>query len=746
MLDRFLDRQPGHAAKKGTRSLLRPDLDFAKIDSGDEPFWVVKDPLSATLYHLSETDYQLLQLLDCNQNQEHSTKRPDTVRHSAKVLLQRANEITRPHTISEESLLAFYRDAQRKNLLVGKRDDTSFPIAAQPRLNLLAWKLPGFPAEKAMRQLAEVVERLNPSLTWLSCLVLWLVGVAIVSTHFVDIGTEISTAVTRSGFMWWVGLLAVIGIAKVVHELAHGVCSSLCGAPCREMGVMLLVGAPCLYCDVSDAWMIPQQWKRVLVSAAGMIAELTLAGIAALGWLFSTPGVFHDLCLTTMLVCSVSTLFFNGNPLLRYDGYFILSDLIGAPNLASRARAAVDSFLRRIVWGPMERQDQAMIHSSVGRQLPRSGLIAFGIASGAYRLLMIFAIGMLLYRYTSSVALGYLGLAAGLFLMGSLWLAAFKRVLARPTSEPRVSIFRPALVISLGLISMVWLIAVPLPRSVQAPAIIESAGARDVVLKSQGAVAWAIDDGTHVKKDQALFKLQNDALENRWAEALGEQMVAEKRLEVLQRDKGGKQVSEQIAVESRRLESARQRLEMFQAQRQRLTTTAPVSGQFYAAPENIWIDGEDMTRETSMIRMVRLYGKRTGRVLEAGTIVGQVGDANQREVQCFVSQQHIGLVEVGQAATIHHASLPSGSINGEVIMKSAGVEEQIPESIHRVLPADEQNNPKRSLRHVVKIKLADSNAASNLAHRSTGSVNIHVAKTSLLARAIETARLVLCQH
>src|SRR5262249_36200893 len=103
-------------------------------------------------------------------------------------------------------------------------------------------------------------------------------------------------------------LLAVaIAGTKILHELGHALAWRRFGGDCHEMGVMLLVFTPCLYCNVSDSWMLPSKWQRIAIAAAGMYVELFLAAACTLLWWFSAPGIFNSLCLNTMLVCSVGT-------------------------------------------------------------------------------------------------------------------------------------------------------------------------------------------------------------------------------------------------------------------------------------------------------------------------------------------------------------------------------------------------------------------------------------------------------
>ncbi|MGH7128191.1 MAG: hemolysin D, partial [Planctomycetaceae bacterium] len=134
-----------------------------------------------------------------------------------------------------------------------------------------------------------------------------------------------------------VWILVALAVVKIGHELAHAAACKHFGGECHEMGLMLLVFTPCLYCNVSDAWMLPSKWHRAAVGAAGMYLEVVLAAACTFLWWFSTPGLFNTICLNTMFVCSVGTLLFNGNPLLRYDGYYIISELFEVPNLHRQA-------------------------------------------------------------------------------------------------------------------------------------------------------------------------------------------------------------------------------------------------------------------------------------------------------------------------------------------------------------------------------------------------------------------------
>lgn len=154
------------------------------------------------------------------------------------------------------------------------------------------------------------------------------------------------------------------------------------------MGVMLVFFAPLPYVDATSSWSFRERRKRVLVGAAGMIAELFVAALATFVWAKTAPGTLHNLAYNMMFVASVSTVILNINPLLRYDGYYILSDLLGIPNLNQRANAQLTYLAESKLFGAKNSEGPARTKREAG------WLIFYGIASGIY-CVIVFS-GMLL--------------------------------------------------------------------------------------------------------------------------------------------------------------------------------------------------------------------------------------------------------------------------------------------------------------------------------------------------------------
>lgn len=212
--------------------------------------------------------------------------------------------------------------------------------------SLLAWRIPVGDPTSLLNRLAFLTPRLfSPAAwyLWIGLVVLLLISVG---QHATEIGAGLQRALQTSQFALL--SLALFVPIKAVHELAHGLAVRRWGGQVREAGLTLMMLMPVPYLDASAASNFPQRRHRLTVSAAGIMAELAIASVALQGWLVMTDGMGRDAVLATLMITGVSTLIFNANPLQRLDGYFIFSDAMELPNLASRSRHWWSQFLYRL--------------------------------------------------------------------------------------------------------------------------------------------------------------------------------------------------------------------------------------------------------------------------------------------------------------------------------------------------------------------------------------------------------------
>ena len=318
------------ATNRPVKLRMRPDLIASPRLVGRQIRYVIKDPIALEHHQLWEEEFALLKMLDGHtsfaeiKTQFEARFRPSRLDFSRlEVLLGRFHR---------SGLVLADRPGQGEQLFKRREHARAGQLWHRFR-NLLAIRFRGVNPD---RLLTSWCKRLGWcfSTSCLSCLLLFI----LITFAFVALQwrvwfprlEELQAYLTPINLIWLA--IAFSGL-KVIHELGHGLACKYYGGECNEMGVMLLAFAPCLYCDVSDSWIIESKWRRAFVAAAGIWFEMLAAAICAWLWWFSQPGLIHSICFSAMMVGGLGTLFFNANPLLRYDGYFVLSDILESPNL-----------------------------------------------------------------------------------------------------------------------------------------------------------------------------------------------------------------------------------------------------------------------------------------------------------------------------------------------------------------------------------------------------------------------------
>lgn len=226
-------------------------------------------------------------------------------------------------------------------------------------------------------------------LSWFGALLfVAVVGYALVlaGVHWPELTGNITDRVLAAENI--VLLLITYPFVKALHELGHGYAVKKWGGEVHEIGIMFLVFMPVPYVDASAASGYHEKWHRALVGAMGIIVELFLAAIALFVWLDVEEGMVRAFAFNVMLIGGVSTLFFNGNPLLRFDGYYVLSDLLEIPNLGSRSNRYIGYLIQRYLFGVEDVQSPA---SARGEPF---WLFTYAIASFCYRIFIVTVIAL----------------------------------------------------------------------------------------------------------------------------------------------------------------------------------------------------------------------------------------------------------------------------------------------------------------------------------------------------------------
>jgi len=229
------------------------------------------------------------------------------------------------------------------------------------------------------------LQRWMPAYQWIfsrMTLLIWVivcsVGLLTATTSIAEIRAEVSSDILKPGNLVLLWLL--YPLLKLLHEFAHAISVKRWGGEVHEMGITLLVLTPIPYVNASASTVFRSKWQRMAVAVAGIVTEFFVASVAIVLWSLSEPGLFHDSMLGVFLISAISTLVFNANPLLRFDGYFLLQDWIEIPNLYSRSSAWYRYVFKRYVLGL---SDASSPQTAPGEAL---WFAVYGVASQLYRL------------------------------------------------------------------------------------------------------------------------------------------------------------------------------------------------------------------------------------------------------------------------------------------------------------------------------------------------------------------------
>jgi putative peptide zinc metalloprotease protein len=324
-------------------------------------------------------------------------------------------------------------------------------------------------------------------------------------------------------------LWATIAFSKLVHEFSHAYVAKSFGLYVPRMGVAFLLFFPCLYCDTSDAWQLADKRQRIAISAAGVLAEVAVAIIAAVTWHYSRPGMVNSVAFYLMAVSLISTVLFNGNPLMKFDGYFIVIDYFEIPNLQAKALQYVKYLFMNRVLGI------AAVGSVATAQRERVWFTVYGLSSLAYRIFLYTGIvAGVYYRFDKVLGLALALLAFCLFIVRPLVRGI--KTLHSKTSE--VQLQPKGIVVFLLIVAaLVVPLLIPLSGKSVYPCYLASAEVQKLTVPLQTSVATVhVRQGDVVRKGAVLFELDASLLQLALLKAESQREIVQGQVDMLRLD------------------------------------------------------------------------------------------------------------------------------------------------------------------------------------------------------------------
>ncbi len=469
---------------------LRDDLKITLLEGSSTDTYVIEDPLRNSFYKIGGREYRFLCHLDgirsgvTLQESDVSEEEATTILQwlGSKQLLQKQNEEVM------QGLEHTERQSGKKSLLA--------------RLNLISFRIP-------LCNPDPFLDHFNRYLAWLAgplFFVFWsltaLVALGLLLTNWSRF------LVQGIGFFSPLNLiiLAIIWIVlKFLHELSHAITCKRYGGGVYELGVLFILFIPLTYVNASSSWSFSSRWQRIHVAVAGIYMELFVAWLAIIYWAMHMDSAGGMIAYNTILIAGVSSVLFNANPLMRFDGYYVLSDITAIPNLYFRGLAAVRISAMKFWLG---------IAGNAETKRPSFFVNTYGIGVYCWRILILFSLGYLASKMFSGWGLLLSMVAA----VGWLYqpIAGFISKIPKYRSQnPR---FTSHLVLRLALIGGIatfLLFGVSWKKTISIPAVVIFEKQYSIRAETAGFVkAVIVNPGDQVEEGEILLLLENNDLQN----------------------------------------------------------------------------------------------------------------------------------------------------------------------------------------------------------------------------------------
>lgn len=296
---------------------------------------------------------------------------------------------------------------------------------------------------------------------------------------------------------------------KFIHEMGHAIAIKCFGGQVNTLGLMFIILTPLPYVDATQTWSLRSRWQRAIVGGAGMYVELFIAALAAMLWAKTAPGVLNSLAYNVMIIGSVSSLLFNGNPLLKFDAYYILSDITDLPNLYKKGGEQWLYYLNRWVLGTEKAE------SPSNNTYERVWYTIYGIASLLYRLAIVLIITLYAADLWIGLGVAMLTVSFGMWVVMPLWkLLKFLSSNGELRKNRRRAWFISGGIL-FGLVAVISFL--PMPYNIKAPGVIQASNSSQMFTRSGGYLVDAsTSSGLRVQKGDVLARFTNPELNHQY--------------------------------------------------------------------------------------------------------------------------------------------------------------------------------------------------------------------------------------
>ncbi len=671
-------------------SKCRADLQWHPIDQHESPDliknarsgrWVVQDPFNGKYVHIGAEEKFLLRQLDGRQTIES--------------LQQAFRQQFPPKSIKPQEIFQLLAFARQHGFLVEARPWSDYQtrmthvwarrmeqIMAMPTQFLFCrWSL--FNPERILIHFESIAPWLFHATAirfWMSIFAAVIFGLL---TQWQSVLAAIPTWEQILSPQLFLGMGITFLLLKLIHELGHGLACHYFGARCSNAGIFFMMGMICPYVDVTDSCRLPRRRERIMVTLAGMYVEWIVASIAATVWFLTQPGWLHSCCWQITVVASISTFLFNANPLLRYDGYFALSEWLAVANLKERANRHLKHVATRLLFG----SSGSPVHIPITRRIAYS---TFALLSGSYRFCLLAILSVGVGRIAERYEMSWLGIVAISSLFATALVMPIVRAVAWSIREMKQGRLHPTRTLLSWIaltVLFILIIVIPIPQRRQFHGKLLPADETPVYAQMDGILNAPFDDlqfeskvariaftdsrtelfeARPLESGEVVSCIHNLALE---LEVLKDRARVENyksQLRVAQRMAFSRPLaSEEIPKLESALAGANDRLQHTERRHQATTVKAERPGVFLPAPAPAF---KTMASERRSPGPSHAWVSREcrGAKIQAGTILGWIRNDDRWLVRAQIREPDLPTVAVGQSARIQLRQLPGAILKGRV--------------------------------------------------------------------------------
>lgn len=501
------------------RLMTRSGLRFTMRETAGDKWYIVEDEATGKFYRIGVPQYMFLSMLNGERTVNSALMRTASLLKKDALDEQEVANICKWAIESGLVETELSSSARRREL----RDDREALQRTMSWINPIMLKIPLFKPDSLITKLEKYLGWLvspGGAILWCLVVIYGFLQLALNWQHFV---TAQISSFSAYDLVWYALAWVVL---KTLHELAHSIVCKRYGGNVQSTGVLMLLFIPLPYVDVSSSWRFETKWKRILTAAAGILAELFIAAIACCIWVSVDPGPWKYHAGNVIVTATISTLMFNINPLMRFDGYYIVSDLLDIPNLATHGKGYLKSFFKWVYFGTDVKKLQeigwrALVVKLYGvLAMGWFFLIAIGLSIGASNI--IEGIGLIIVMI--SVALWFL-----VPLVKGVWYITQGSQFEKPN---RVW-FATAATITCVLVAG-FLIFCPSPTVVSAPMVVDYDEHKIIRADSPGFVREIlVKDGQQVDEGDLLIRLDNPELLSEYTSLIIDIKISELKIKSL---------------------------------------------------------------------------------------------------------------------------------------------------------------------------------------------------------------------